>query len=225
MRSFDQQFADLHRAAYRVAYTVLGDHAEAQDIAQESLARALVRWRKVEPYAIAWVSRVAANLAIDRTRRDRRSLVDAVEQGRQLRRRQAAALRRRACGVGHGLWLSDPRSDDASGHPGLRFVRRTDHRHRVLSPSRRSLADEGYLRGHVQGKQAGTCGIEIFARDPSSPAARKCRSSPRTTGPLHGRALPLGKRQPATLLGRQGEGYAPSEALPRGGALPAAHRR
>lgn len=75
MDSFDERFVELHRAAFRVAYKVLGDGAEAQDIAQEALARGLVRWRKVEPYAVAWVSRVAANLAIDRTRRERRSAV------------------------------------------------------------------------------------------------------------------------------------------------------
>jgi RNA polymerase sigma factor (sigma-70 family) len=66
---FDEQFVELHRAAYRVAYKLLGDRAEAEDMAQEALARALVRWRSVEPYAAAWVSRVAANLALDRLRR------------------------------------------------------------------------------------------------------------------------------------------------------------
>lgn len=71
MTGFDEQFAELHRAAYRVAYKLLGDRAEAEDMAQEALARALVRWRSVEPYAPAWVSRVAANLALDRLRRHR----------------------------------------------------------------------------------------------------------------------------------------------------------
>jgi RNA polymerase sigma-70 factor (sigma-E family) len=77
--SFDDRFVELHRAAFRVAYKLLGDRAEAQDIAQEALARSLVRWRKVEPYAVAWVSRVAANLAIDRTRK-RRPTDDAVDE-------------------------------------------------------------------------------------------------------------------------------------------------
>ncbi len=81
MSSFDERFAALHRVAFRAAFTLLGDRAEAQDLAQETLARALVRWRRVEPYAEAWVCRVATNLAIDRTRRDRRSLLDAAERG------------------------------------------------------------------------------------------------------------------------------------------------
>lgn len=70
---FALRFDELHRAAYRVAYKVLGDRVEAQDIAQEALARCLARWSRVEAYAAAWVSRVAANLAIDVVRRNRRS--------------------------------------------------------------------------------------------------------------------------------------------------------
>lgn len=70
--AFVDRFEDLHRVAYRAAFAVLGRRADAEDCAQEALARALVRWRKVEPYADAWVARVSTNLAIDRTRRDRR---------------------------------------------------------------------------------------------------------------------------------------------------------
>lgn len=80
--SFEEQFAELHRAAYRVAYKLLGDRAEAQDMAQEALARAVARWSKVEPYAAAWVSRVAGNLAIDRLRSNRRSAPMTVDEGR-----------------------------------------------------------------------------------------------------------------------------------------------
>ncbi len=82
VQTFDEAFLTLHHAAYRASYKLLGDRAEAEDIAQESLARALVRWRKVEPYAVPWVSRVAANLSIDRARKDRRTSSSAAEQGR-----------------------------------------------------------------------------------------------------------------------------------------------
>jgi RNA polymerase sigma factor (sigma-70 family) len=80
--SFEEQFVELHRAAYRIAYKLLGDRAEAEDAAQEALARALVSWRKVEPYAAAWVSKVAGNLAIDRLRRNRRTAAVIVDEGR-----------------------------------------------------------------------------------------------------------------------------------------------
>jgi DNA-directed RNA polymerase specialized sigma24 family protein len=66
---FDAEFESLWRRAYGVAYIVLGDRVESEDVAQETLARALVRWKKVSAYAEPWVVRVAGNLAIDRVRR------------------------------------------------------------------------------------------------------------------------------------------------------------
>jgi RNA polymerase sigma-70 factor (sigma-E family) len=69
---FEAEFDRLYRRAYGVAYVVLGDRAEAEDVAQEALARAYVRWRKVSEYAGPWVVRVAGNLAIDRIRRRER---------------------------------------------------------------------------------------------------------------------------------------------------------
>ena len=36
---FREAFADLYRPAYRAAYRLLGDRAEAEDIAQEACAR------------------------------------------------------------------------------------------------------------------------------------------------------------------------------------------
>ncbi len=68
------RFEELHRVAYRAAFAVLGRRADAQDCAQEALARALVRWRTVADYAPAWVARVSTNLAIDRARRESRTL-------------------------------------------------------------------------------------------------------------------------------------------------------
>ena len=72
---FEEAFEDLYARAYGVAYQLLGRRSEAEDVAQETLARAFVRWRKIRGYAEAWVVRVAGNLAIDAWRR-RRSAVD-----------------------------------------------------------------------------------------------------------------------------------------------------
>ena len=72
MDSFDAQFDHLWNRAYGVAYVVLGDRGESEDVAQETLARALVRWKKVSAYAEAWVVRVAGNLSIDRVRQRQR---------------------------------------------------------------------------------------------------------------------------------------------------------
>ena len=68
---FDDRFDDLARLAYRVAYRLLGSRPDAEDVAQEALARAATRWRKIEPYADAWVTRVATNLALGQIRRRR----------------------------------------------------------------------------------------------------------------------------------------------------------
>ena len=75
MDDFDSEFDNLWRRAYGVAYVVLGDRAESEDIAQETLARTLVRWDKVSEYAGPWVVRVAGNLAIDRVRKRKRALM------------------------------------------------------------------------------------------------------------------------------------------------------
>jgi DNA-directed RNA polymerase specialized sigma24 family protein len=74
---FDDEFSDLARLAYRVALRILGDRSTAEDVAQESLARAYMRWTKISEYRQAWVARVSGNLAIDQLRRMRPSTVAA----------------------------------------------------------------------------------------------------------------------------------------------------
>jgi len=71
-RSFELAFPDLYRLAYRVAFRILGDRSDAEDVAQEALARAALRWSRLHERPEGWVSRVAANQAIDRYRRRRR---------------------------------------------------------------------------------------------------------------------------------------------------------
>jgi RNA polymerase sigma-70 factor (sigma-E family) len=67
--SFERSFDGLYRLAYRVAFRILGDRPEAEDVAQETLARAVLRWSKLEARPEGWVSRVASNLAVDHYRR------------------------------------------------------------------------------------------------------------------------------------------------------------
>jgi RNA polymerase sigma-70 factor (sigma-E family) len=75
--AFDEAFPDLAALAYRVAFRLLGNRAEAEDVAQEALARAYARWRRVRDHAAPWVARVAANLALDQLRaKARRQQVD-----------------------------------------------------------------------------------------------------------------------------------------------------
>jgi RNA polymerase sigma factor (sigma-70 family) len=79
---FEEAFEDLYLRAYGVAYQLLGRRSEAEDVAQETLARAFVRWRKIRSYAEAWVVRVAGNLAIDAWRRHQRVAADGSAEAR-----------------------------------------------------------------------------------------------------------------------------------------------
>lgn len=71
-RSFELAFDALYRLAYRVAFRILGARPDAEDVAQEALARAALRWSRLHESPEGWVSRVASNLAIDRYRKRRR---------------------------------------------------------------------------------------------------------------------------------------------------------
>jgi RNA polymerase sigma-70 factor (sigma-E family) len=76
---FENAFVDLYRLAYRVSFRVLGDRGDAEDVAQEALARAHLRWERLAGHPEGWVVTVATNLAIDRCRRRRRSPPPAAE--------------------------------------------------------------------------------------------------------------------------------------------------
>ena len=65
MQTYDDNFGSLYRIAFRVAYRILGEKAEAEDVAQETMAKAHSRWWRIKPDAARWVSRVSANNAID----------------------------------------------------------------------------------------------------------------------------------------------------------------
>jgi RNA polymerase sigma-70 factor (ECF subfamily) len=57
-------------------FLVTGDLEDAEDVVQEALIRAAVRWPRLRDYDApeAWVRRVAMNLASDRLRRARRRM-------------------------------------------------------------------------------------------------------------------------------------------------------
>jgi RNA polymerase sigma-70 factor (ECF subfamily) len=73
-----EDFAAFYAAAFQPLCAVLfvhtGDLAEAQDVVQEAFCRALPRWHRLSTYddPVAWVRKVAWNLAISGWRRRRR---------------------------------------------------------------------------------------------------------------------------------------------------------
>ena len=66
---FDDHFDVLAAIAHRVAFRITGSHEESRDIAQETLTRAYVHWRRASRHPESWTARVASNLAIDLLRR------------------------------------------------------------------------------------------------------------------------------------------------------------
>jgi RNA polymerase sigma factor (sigma-70 family) len=93
MEGIEDRYEELFLCALRAARRVLADPDAAADVASEAVARAFVRWRRIEAYALAWVTRVAVNLALDRVRRRPRLLapVRGVDQEPSLDRMMLAA--------------------------------------------------------------------------------------------------------------------------------------
>ena len=73
---FDAVYAAQYADLTVQLYAYFGDRQEAQDVVQEAFCRALRRWSTVSRYddPVAWVRRVAWNLAVSRWRRSRTAL-------------------------------------------------------------------------------------------------------------------------------------------------------
>lgn len=147
--SFDAAFERLYPRARIMAFRILGDVGRSEEIASEALARAYARWSKLQhlDYVDAWVLRVAANLAIDVTRRRPPPVVPAytgeggvettvlrlalVEALRSLpaRQREAIALR----------YLADLRESDVAEALGISLGSVKTHVHRGLDTLRLRL--------------------------------------------------------------------------------------
>jgi RNA polymerase sigma-70 factor (ECF subfamily) len=70
-QDFDEFYQDHVGDVVAMAYALTGDLAGAQDLAQEAFCRAWQRWTRIAGYddPLAWVRRVATNLARSRWRR------------------------------------------------------------------------------------------------------------------------------------------------------------
>lgn len=73
MDDFDALYAAHFTSLTTQLYAYFGDRQEAQDVVQEAFCRAWARWRHVSAYdePVAWVRRVAWNLATSNVRRAR----------------------------------------------------------------------------------------------------------------------------------------------------------
>ncbi|HEX6506319.1 MAG TPA: sigma-70 family RNA polymerase sigma factor [Chloroflexota bacterium] len=84
--SFERLFTDEYRTVVAVAYRVLADAYEAEDVAQEVFCQFYRRHSPESPWAAPWLYRAAAHTALNRIRgnkrRTRRESQDAIERGR-----------------------------------------------------------------------------------------------------------------------------------------------
>ena len=137
------QFPQLWQKAYVVAYRVLGSRPAAEDIAQETLARAYSWWSRISKSPQGWVAKVAYGMAIDQIRRqktaraaleetteaderdprieDRMDLMAAIERLPR-RQRQVVVLR----------YLADQSEADTATAMGLRVTTVRRHANRAL---------------------------------------------------------------------------------------------
>jgi RNA polymerase sigma-70 factor (ECF subfamily) len=72
---FEEEALELADQVYRVARHLVGSREEAEDLMQETYARAFRSWRQFQPGTNlrAWLLRILTNLNIDRGRRIQRS--------------------------------------------------------------------------------------------------------------------------------------------------------
>jgi RNA polymerase sigma-70 factor (ECF subfamily) len=152
MDSFSAEFDGLYAKAYRLAYRILGERAEAEEVAAEACTRAYSHWRRISKlsYRDAWLLRVASNLAIDSRRRRSRRLpiidppvssedlqalrIALVEALRALPRRQREAVSLR--------YLADLREAEVADLLGLSRETVKTHVRRGLTTLRKRLGDD-----------------------------------------------------------------------------------
>jgi RNA polymerase sigma-70 factor (sigma-E family) len=146
---FETSFRELYPRAFGLAYRMLGNRAAAEDVAAEAMAKALVRWDRLDPDRVAgWVLRVTANGAIDVLRRKGRTLVPGVvdlEDSTTLRLALAEALRklpRRQREVVALRFLSDLSEAETARALGISAGSVKTHVHRGLATLRDELGEE-----------------------------------------------------------------------------------
>src|SRR3989454_11419830 len=86
---FEEEALELADQVYRVARRLVGSREEAEDLMQETYARAFRSWRSYTPGTNlrAWLLRILTNLNIDRGRRQQRARSEERRVGKECRSR------------------------------------------------------------------------------------------------------------------------------------------
>lgn len=150
MEDFEEGFAVRYRRCLALASRILGDRVAAEDVAAEALARAYLRWDRLDvARRDGWVLRVTSNLAIDQLRRHPPRLPErdvAPEQDvvavRLALRAALLRLPRRQREVIALRYLSDMSEADVAVAMGISAGSVKTHLHRGLAALRRTLGRE-----------------------------------------------------------------------------------
>jgi RNA polymerase sigma factor (sigma-70 family) len=70
--TYDDAFERLFVRAYQASFQLLRSREEAEDVAMDTMARALQHWKELDPVPDGWVTRVATNRSIDVWRKAQR---------------------------------------------------------------------------------------------------------------------------------------------------------
>ena len=146
---FEALFDTAFHKAQGVARRIVGDPAVAEEVAAEAFARAFARWSRLrdDPGREGWVVRVAANLAIDMTRRRpaylrSRPVVDLGDDVAVQRVALAAALERlpaRQRSVVVLRYLADLSEAETAAALGISAGTVKTHLHRALEQMRQTM--------------------------------------------------------------------------------------
>jgi RNA polymerase sigma factor (sigma-70 family) len=150
-QAFEDAFDRLYPRARKLADRILGDAAAAEDVAAEAVARLCLHWRRLKDstYVDGWVLRVAANLALDLTRKRKPNVMlaelPAADDNVALRMALVEALRhlsRRQREVIALRYLSDLSEADVAAALGISEGSVKTHTSRGLAALRAELNDE-----------------------------------------------------------------------------------
>ena len=147
--SFEAAFPELYPRAFGVANRLLGNRAAAEDVAAETMAKALIRWHKLDGDRVAgWVIRTAGNHAVDLMRKKGRTLemgvidledqttlrISVAQAVRKLPKRQREAVVLR--------FLSDMSEAETARQLGISVGSVKTHTSRGLASLRNELSPE-----------------------------------------------------------------------------------
>lgn len=145
---FDDEFDELAGLAYRMAFQVLGSRSDAEEIAQETMTKAYVRWRRVQHHARPWICRVAINDALGRLRkRGRARAVSRVEHSSYIEQAESRldlqsllqSLSRRQRDVVALRFMADMSEADVAAELGISVGSVKTHSSRALAALRTRL--------------------------------------------------------------------------------------